>query len=167
MRIRPATQVEIGWIRNQLESATRRPKSGDFLDGFPKDAVRWFRADLEVGDFGNLFLFWDGVAWGEETSSQLRRLPQGVEDFRRLAADPSDKSLPHLVEIQKRVVEIQTGQFRSSEPYLVMAGEDANGRMIILDGNHRAAAAFWWAQETGDSRCLPRTALLGLGYHRV
>jgi hypothetical protein len=167
MQITPATQVEVSTIRNELANATTRVGSGDFLDGFPWDAVKWFRADLDVADFANLFLFWDGVAWGDEASRQLHQLHQGVDDFRRLAVDPPIRPLPHLARIQELIGELRSGKLQSREPYLIVAGENSSSRMVILDGNHRVAAALWCAQDTGNDSYLPRTAWAGLSARLV
>jgi hypothetical protein len=45
---------------------------------------------------------------------------------------------------------------------LIVVARDVQGPFMILDGNHRAVAAQWYATESGTQDALPRHAWMGL-----
>lgn len=162
MKLDLATLSEIRWILIELENAKRRYKSADFLDGFPWESVKWYRADLEYSELENLFLFWDGSAWGESPQKLPRKLKDGVNAFARIESDPRQANKVHLREIKGWLRKYEAGETRNDEPFLILGGIDQNRQLIILDGNHRVSAALWWAIRSGDRTRLPLKAWVGL-----
>ncbi len=156
-----AASDDAEWITNKLEKGKERPKSGDFLDGFPWKSVNWYKASLEYNEFEDLFLFWNGLAWGE-SSHQSRRLKDGARDFIRIANDPHYVDNVHLNEITNLSRKFRDGSFHNTERFLILGGLSQSSRLIILDGNHRAAASLWWAIESGDHSRVPLSAWVGL-----
>jgi hypothetical protein len=184
MRIRRrATQIEEAEVRCTLNKAKERNYSGDFLDpcplnegnGFPWPSVSWYKVDgLEIAEFEKLYLFWDGVAWGDE--GQPRQLKRGVEDFKRIAPDIVSiechilkskysyrPNYTHIVDIWKRLHQPRVEVPKGKKPWLILVRQTQRrgSPLMILDGNHRAVTALWSADDTGDRSSLPRTAWLG------
>lgn len=160
MRLEPATNNEIRRITKELEFGKSRPKSSDFLEGFPWGSVAWHKVILELAEFENLFLFWTGSAWGETTHMPPRRLKDGVRAFRHI--DSQKSSNLHLEEVKRWVTKCQTGTFRFGEPFLILGGQDQHSRLLILDGNHRAAAVLWWTIQSAGRGMTPTKGWLGL-----
>jgi hypothetical protein len=149
----------MNWITLELENSKKRPKSGDFLDGFPWKSVTWHKATLEYNEFENLYLFWSGSAW--EKVRPPHKLKDGVMAFIQLDKDESHLANVHLIQIHDWLKRYEAGIVHSNQPFLILAGLHSNSRLIILDGNHRAAAALWWATQSGDSSKIPLSAWLG------
>ena len=81
------TNKDVGHLIFTLAEARKRPQSENFLEGFPWLSVIWYKVeDLAVLEFENLYLFWDGVAWGNKEELP-RRLKQGTKDFMDMVAD--------------------------------------------------------------------------------
>ena len=156
-----ATDVEISWIVNELELSKKRPKSGDFLEGFPWESIRWWKATLEDEEFENLFFFWDGIAWGK--SSHLSyTLKDGVLVFSQISNTPAGLRNVHLDQINGWLEKYRNKTFQNNDTFLILGGLDQNSSLMILDGNHRAAAALWWAMECDDRNHIPSNAWVGL-----
>ena len=45
---------------------------------------------------------------------------------------------------------------------MIVVARDPQGPLMILDGNHRAVAAQWWATESGGQEHIPQHAWMGL-----
>ena len=159
MRLESATENDIRGITEELERAKQRPQSGDFLEGFPWETVKWSRAVLEYAEFENLFLFWDGSAWGIP-SPLPRTLRDGVIAFAQIASQQPNNI--HLGQIQAWLQKCKTGELRHNEPLFILGGQDEHSRLLILDGNHRAAAVLWWFMQSGGHSQLPLNAWVGL-----
>ena len=168
MRLTPITDNdEVGAVIYILCEARKRPHSGDFLKRFPWTSIKWYMVELEDSDLENLFLFWDGTAWGESGQIPPRTLHYGVEDFRRIASDTLKPNHDHFVDILRCRDRYRAGESQTEEPFLILAGVDDRYPLLIIDGNHRAVAALWWARESGNRDQLPRTAWLALSPHMV
>ncbi len=159
MKLEPATDNDIRWITDELENGKKRPQSADFLDSFPWGTVSWFRAVLEYAELENLFLFWDGSAWGMP-SPLPRTLRDGVITFTQIALQQPNNV--HLNQIQAWLKRCETGELQHNEPILILGGQDQQSPLMILDGNHRAVAALWWSMESGDQSQIPLNAWVGL-----
>lgn len=122
----------------------------------------WYGAELEHGELENIFLFWDGSAWGESPHQLPRRLIHGVADFMRIENDPTQSNNVHLDQIKEWLNKYEAGDIRSNETFLILGGIDQNNSLIILDGNHRISAALWQATRSKDRSRLPRKAWIGL-----
>jgi len=162
MKLVLATLSEIERILIELENAKKRYKSADFLDGFPRESVKWYSTDLECTQLENLFLFWDGSAWGESPHELPRRLKDGVEAFARIENDPGESDNAHLNKVKSLLQKWEAGEIRNDKAFLILGGIDQDARMIILDGNHRVSAALWWAIRSRDRTRLPLRIWLGL-----
>jgi len=167
MKLDPATSSEIACILREVENAKRRYQSADFLDGFPWGSVRWYRADLEHTELENLFLFWDGSAWGESPQILPRRLKDGVKAFVQIENDPRQASNVHLNQIKSWLEKCEAGGIPNEQPSLILGGVDQGSRLIILDGNHRVSADLWCAIRSGDRIRLPLKAYLGLSLDMI
>lgn len=162
MKLREATTTEIEQIWDVLENAKGRPKSGDFLNGFPLHSTAWYSMELEDGQVENVFLFWDGSAWDESLSVHPRRLKVGVEDFIKLDKAGKQVQRPQLGDIREIKRKMRSGEFRHVESFLILASYNFDSSLVVLDGNHRIVAAFWCTVEANDWRYIPRTAWLGV-----
>ena len=162
MILTAATDNDVGRIVFTLAEARKRPRSEDFLNGFPWTSVCWYTVEaLGIAELEQLFLFWDGSAWGESVARPPRRLRQGAEDFARVAGDIRTPNIDHLVDILRHRDRYRTGAW-TDETFLIAIGHNEHSPLMILDGNHRAVAALWCAMESGQQAHLPHTAWLGL-----
>lgn len=162
--VRQANDEEFFGIIKTLCAATERPHSESFLARFPWTSTTWRLAEFENDDLENLFLFWDGSAWGEDPKKPPRRLKQGVKDFMAFAGDITKPNYQHYVEILKLRDDFRTGYKLTRHPELIVIGDNhgPNSSFMILDGNHRAVAALWWAYEKESREHLPHQLWLGL-----
>ncbi len=160
MKLKPAADNEIERVVEELERGKSRPKSGDFLHGFPWKSTRWYQAVLEYTEFENLFLFWTGSAWDEIGHMLPRRLKDGVASFVRIDLLQSDNI--HLKEVKHWLSKCEVGEFRYSDPFFILGGQDQDSRLVILDGNHRAVAILWWMSRGENWGKTPLVGWLGL-----
>jgi hypothetical protein len=156
------TNKDVGHLIFTLAEARKRPQSENFLEGFPWLSVIWYKVEeLAVPEFENLYLFWDGVAWGNKEELP-RRLKQGTKDFMDMVADNIGR--PHFGHMQA-ILE-QRDVYRAGptddKPFLIVVARDTQGPFMILDGNHRAVAAQWCATESGGQEHIPQYAWMGL-----
>lgn len=163
MRIlRSASQDEISTIKDTLDKATKRDRSGDLLCGFPWDSTLWYFASLEDGDFENPFLLWDDSAWNVKSHDDMppRKLEKGLQDFFVLKEENSKQWTKHLIHI----LEIKDACVLSvdQQPFLILIGESQDNPLMILDGNHRAVALLWHAHKGGSRIGIPTCAWVGL-----
>lgn len=163
MRIeRSAQDGEVWQIIRTLYDATQRRNSENFLNGFPWATVFWHLATFEKEDFEELFLFWDGSAWGESSNIPPRRLKEGTRRFMSFVGDISKPNFEHFVDILRWRDHFRSGREMPGKLIIVGEGERLKGRFMILDGNHRAVAALWWVYEANRRNHLPMDAWLGL-----
>ena len=156
------TNRDVGRILFTLADARKRPQHDDFLEGFPWLSMTWYKVEkLAVSEFENLYLCWDGVAWGNKEELP-RRLKQGTKDFMDLVAD--DIGRPHFGHMQAILEQrdVYRAGHTDDKPFLIVVARDTEGPCMILDGNHRAVAAQWWAIESGRQEHLPRHAWMWL-----
>ena len=156
------TNKDVGHIIFTLAEARKRPQSEHFLEGFPWLSITWYKVEkLQVSEFENLYLLWDGVAWGQQDALP-RRLKQGTNDFVDLVAD--HRGRPHFGHMQA-ILEQRDG-YRAGQtddkPFLIVVARDTQGPFLLLDGNHRAVAAQWWTTESGGQNHRPQHAWMGL-----
>ncbi len=160
--LQAARHHEVQWIIRTLYRAMERLNSGDFLDGFPWTDATWHQVSLERPDFEKLYLFWDGIAWGDKKGQ--RTLATGVEDFQRMSSqivDATGLCLTHLLEILGKRDAYRVGTRQSGDSSLILVDQGESTPGMILDGNHRAVASLWWTLESKDECYLPRCAWLG------
>jgi hypothetical protein len=92
------TNKDVGHLIFTLADARKRPQSENFLEGFPWLTVIWYKVEeLAVPEFENLYLFWDGMAWGHKEELP-RRLKEGTKDFMDMVADNIGR--PHFGHMQ-------------------------------------------------------------------
>lgn len=162
MKFESVTDTELKYIVTELENAKLRPRSGDFLDGFPWGSANWYRVGLEPPELENVYLFWNGIAWGRSGSEPPRTLKDGALAFKQIGNDPAQFNNERLKQVKGWLEKCRSGKFKADQPFLILAGLNHGSPFIILDGNHRAAAVLWWAIESGDQRQLPLSAWVGL-----
>ena len=167
MRCNPATNPQIKMILHELECAKERTDSSDFLVGFPLENTIWYSCKLEYNELESLFLFWDGNAWGEDVSIPPRRLDEGVLAFMQIANESSQPNNVHLNQIKDWLNKYEESEIQNTESFLILGGLDEKSPLLILDGNHRASAALWWAIKNGDRSKLPENAWIGLSQKMV
>ncbi len=156
------TNRDVGRILFTLADARKGPQRDDFLEGFPWLSMTWYKVEkLAVSEFEDLYLCWDGVAWGNKEELP-RRLKQGTKDFMDLVAD--DIGRPHFGHMQAILEQrdVYRAGHTDDKPFLIVVARDTEGPWMILDGNHRAVAAQWWAIESGRQEHLPRHAWMGV-----
>jgi hypothetical protein len=155
-----ATDAEIGDdIIFILSDARKRLHSDNFLsetcpnkgDGFPWKKVQWYKADINYHDLENLYLFWDGIAWGEGRTPP-RRLSQGTKEFMGMEGNIYKPNFEHISDILNkrdsyRAEHLDLDPKRKGEMrrYLILVAQNFTSPFMILDGNHRAIAGLWWS----------------------
>ena len=123
--------------------------------------IQWYRIEkLTTYDLENVYLFWDGTAWGEG-STLPRRLKQGTETFRAMVGNIYQPNFEHMTDILKARDRYRAG-YEEQETFLILIAQNFNGPFLILDGNHRAVAGLWWHYESGKTTHLPKTAWIGI-----
>ena len=76
------TNKDVGHLIFTLADARKRPQSENFLEGFPWLTVIWYKVEeLAVPEFENLYLFWDGVAWGHIPQHAWMGLSPDMGDY--------------------------------------------------------------------------------------
>jgi len=151
MKCISATRNEKQCILDELEKAKKRPSSKNFLYRFPFKSTKWFKCDLTKAHLGDLYLFWDGIAWGEPEKRTPRKVKQGVIDFKQIKIDSKPTNTNHLDEIINLKKKIETSSFQNSEPFPILVGLHQDSPLMILDGNHRLAALWWASQKRSHS----------------
>jgi|SRR5579859_4399817 len=162
MKLSPATEYDVRQIFVELDKQSHLPLSGDFLLGFPTTSVSWHKAELDIQEFENLYLFWDGSAWGQNYNEPPRTLKEGVPAFQQIDGDATQPDNNHLKQIKSCLEKLRAREFETDRPFLILAGDATSKHFIILDGNHRAAAAYWWSLEAHGLTWLPLVAWVGL-----
>lgn len=154
MKCRSAKENEIKEIKKVLTEAKSVTYSENFLDDFPFQSTEWFNCNLNKESLGNLYLFWDGCAWGESKDVPPRMLKVGVEDFKRIAGDPNKENPHHLQNILKNMKKYtKTGNsLKGSGECPILISIDKAKPLLILDGNHRFVAYWWKSSEVDQNR---------------
>jgi len=145
-----------------LAEARKRPQCEDFLEGFPWLSMPWYKVEkLTVTEFEALYLCWDGMAWGKQEALP-RRLKQGTQEFMDLVT--AHRERPHFGHMQAILEQrdVYRSGYTDDKPFLIVVARDTAGPFMMLEGNHRAVAAQWWAIESGQQAHLPRYAWMGL-----
>lgn len=146
----PASDDDIKGICLTLHDATNRPKSSDFLDGFPCATVNWYRGSIDEHFLlkRNIYLFWDRMAWDDDYPL-VRSLQKGAEDFMMLDENRDNRGLnqcviEHINGIKTFVEDFKTtGINLNQTDFLILVANNDSGPFLIVDGNHRAAAMLW------------------------
>ena len=77
------TNKDVGHLIFTLADARKRPQSENFLEGVPlahrSYGTRW--KSCAVPEFENLYLFWDGVAWGHIPQHAWMGLSPDMGDY--------------------------------------------------------------------------------------
>ncbi|HEY5869130.1 MAG TPA: hypothetical protein VI542_26790 [Candidatus Tectomicrobia bacterium] len=167
-----ATNAEVGEIIFTLSDARKRLHSDNFLnetcpgkgDGFPWSKIKWYKANTNHQDLENLYLFWNGVAWGEGDTPP-RRLKQGTKEFMDMNGNIYKPNFEHISDILNKRDSYRAGhQDQDSKGgkrrFLILVARNFNDSpFMILDGNHRAVAGLWWHYEEKEKEIkhLPET----------
>jgi hypothetical protein len=153
----------MGRILFTLAEARKPPQSADFLEGFPWLSVTWYKVEqLDVAEFEHLYLSWEGGGvWG--TPGALpRQLKAGAQELMEMVTENIGRPhFGHLRDILGQRDVYRAGH-ADAKPFLIVVARDVQGPFMILDGNHRAVAAQWYATESGTQDALPRHAWMGL-----
>lgn len=139
-----ATESERHCIKDVLEKAKKRKDSRYFLDGFSFKSTKWFSSKLNETELGDLFLFWDGSAWGEYGDKRQRTLKDGVKEFIAIDKDSSRTKTDQFNDIKKMLKNKPAGEMPNSDSFPIIVGLDKSSPLLILDGNHRLST-LWWA----------------------
>lgn len=147
----PATENEIEIIRKVLKQAKSVSYSGNFLDGFPCKSIKWFECDLKGTDLGELYLFWDGKAWGRNGNVLPRTLRAGVKDFKQIADNPNRENPDHLQKVLDFMEQdnMAGNSLRGNGEIPILVSVDKDHPLLILDGNHRLVT-YWWKNSKID-----------------
>ncbi len=158
----PAENNDIRTILCVLCEAQKVPSSENFLDNFPFDSIKWFECDLKGTDLGELYLFWDGKAWGRNGNVLPRTLRAGVKDFRQIADKHNQENPPHL----ERIIEYMKknkkagNSLRGSGTSPILVSIDEYHPLLILDGNHRLVT-YWWKNSNTNQNTIDKTFWVG------
>jgi len=155
-----ATGIEIQRILDVLDNAKKRLSSENFLVGFPIESTKWFKCRLKETNLGDLYLFWDGIAWDESGDVPPRILKDGVKDFKRIGNNPIHDNPEILNDIFKRMNQLKLGEMPSGETFPILVSNNESNPLLILDGNHRLAA-FWWKNFKIDRKAIDRIFWIG------
>ena len=150
MKCSSVTKSMMELILDVLEDAKSRKYSKNFLDDFPSDSTNWFNCKINKANLGNLYLFWDGIAWREPDILTPRKVKHGVIDFKKINYDAKLMNTTQLNEIINLKKNIETSNFQNSEPFPILIGLDKGSPLLILDGNHRLAALWWAARKNNQ-----------------
>lgn len=163
MECSSATRSGRKTIRKVLKEAKEKPYSKDFLDDFPYDTTKWFKCDLRGTNLGDLYLFWDGCAWGESSKVPPRRLEAGVVDFKRIEDNPNQNNPYHLQKIIKYMKSNNKAgnSLSGSGEYPILVSVDKDKPLLILDGNHRLVT-YWWKNSDKDRNSIDKIFWIGL-----
>lgn len=162
MEITPVTDEERRRIIKILKGSKSKLKSENFLEGFPWKSTEWYSLEFENIDLLRFFLFWDGSAWKESPNMLPRRLKIGVDLFMMIDSDQTRTNTGHLDKIKDLMKNYELEKIQEGISFIILAGEDHEKRLLIIDGNHRISAAVWCAIQRGDFSKLPQKAWIGL-----